>query len=71
MSNQAYDISYLIESEPAEAEQPALRPDLRLAPGPPPAPLPSIASAQEAMARELLQVAEVHEAFIQQYLRTL
>ncbi len=68
MSDQAYDISYLIESEPAKAEAPALPPGLRMAPAPPPAP-PSIASAQEAMARELLQVADAHEAFIQQYLR--
>ncbi|RAN82542.1 hypothetical protein B5P43_00105 [Bacillus sp. SRB_336] len=66
MSEQAYDISYLLESEPARA----VAPDLRIAKAPPVRPSPStVAAAQEALARELLQAAAAHEAMIQQYLR--
>jgi hypothetical protein len=66
MSEQAYDISYLLESEPAKTAAP----DLRIAKAPPAAPPPlTVAAAQEALARELLQAAPAHEAMIQQYLR--
>ncbi|MFC5437249.1 hypothetical protein ACFPME_11820 [Rhodanobacter umsongensis] len=66
MSEQAYDISYLLESEPARAAAP----DLRIAKAPPARPAPStVAAAQEALARELLQAAAAHEAMIEQYLR--
>jgi len=66
MSEHAYDISYLLESEPART----VAPDLRIASAPSPAPAPpSLAAVQEALARELLQAAAVHEAMIEQYLR--
>ena len=67
MSDLAYDITYLIESESAEPAAPS-----RVATRAPAAVAPSLANvvnAQEALARELLQVAEAHEALIQQYLR--
>jgi hypothetical protein len=67
MSDLAYDISYLIESEPAAAPAPALR----VARAVPAAPVPlGVAAAQAALARELLQVAEAHEEWIRQYLHT-
>jgi hypothetical protein len=66
MSDHAYDISHLLESEPVKADVP----DLRIAKAPPVASYQStVAAAQEAMARELLKVAEAHEELIQQYLR--
>jgi len=66
MNDHAYDISYLLESEPARVEMP----DLRMVKAPPaPPPKPSVTEAQEAMARELLQAAAAHEELIQQYLR--
>ena len=66
MSEHAYDISYLLESEPART----VAPDLRIARAPSPAPAPpSLAAVKEALARELLQAAAVHEAMIEQYLR--
>jgi di/tricarboxylate transporter len=70
MSDLAYDISYLLESGPATATAavPAL---LRVASSAPAAPVPlGVAAAQAALARELLQVAEVHEEWIRQYLHT-
>lgn len=66
MSELAYDISHLPESEPFKTAAP----DLRIAKVPPVALPPlSVAAAQEALARELLQAADMHEAMIQQYLR--
>ncbi|GGY26182.1 hypothetical protein GCM10008098_18900 [Rhodanobacter panaciterrae] len=62
MSEQAYDISHLLESEPVRVAAP----DLRIAKAPPPL---SVAAAQEMLARDLLQAADAHEALIQQYLR--
>lgn len=67
MSEQAYDISHLLESEPVRFAAP----DLRIARAPPattPTPPLNVAAAQEALARELLQAAAAHEALIQQYL---
>jgi hypothetical protein len=67
MSDLAYDITYLIESELAEPAAPSRTPTRAPATV---APLPvNAVSAQEALARELLQVADAHEALIQQYLR--
>ncbi|OOG63950.1 hypothetical protein B0E46_08430 [Rhodanobacter sp. B04] len=66
MSDHAYDISYLLESEPAKVETRDLR-ITKTAPVAPPR--PSLAQVQEAMARELMQAAEFHEALIQQYLQ--
>ena len=67
MSDHAYDISYLLESEMTTVEVPIAR----VQKAPPARPLPSpVAAAQEAMARELLQAATAHEALIEQYLRT-
>lgn len=65
MSDLAYDISYLLESESAPSEAPAPR-VTRVAP--PAAVRPSVAAAQAAMARELLQFADAHEEWIRQYL---
>ena len=66
MSEQAYDISHLLESEPVRVAAP----DLQIAKAPPAVPPRlSVAAAQEALARELLQAADAHEALIQQYLR--
>lgn len=67
MSDLAYDITYLIESDSAELAAPSRAPTRT-----PAAVVPSPANAisvQEALARELLQAADAHEALIQQYLR--
>lgn len=67
MSDLAYDISYLLDSEPASAAAPALR----VARAAPTAPVPlGITAAQAALAQELLQAAEAHEEWIRQYLHT-
>ncbi|MDE2307743.1 MAG: hypothetical protein KGJ97_05560 [Xanthomonadaceae bacterium] len=67
MSDHAYDISYLLDSEMTTLEVPIAREQK----APPARPLPSpVAAAQEAMARELMQAAAAHEALIEQYLRT-
>jgi len=66
MNDFVYDISHLLESEPA----PAVAPDSRIAKMSPAAPAPpSVAAVQDSMAQELLQAAEAHDALIQQYLR--
>lgn len=66
MNDVAYDISYLLESEPAMAAAPVLR-VAKVAPAAVPQ---GVAAAQAALARELLQVAEAHEEWIRQYLHT-
>lgn len=65
MSDHAYDISYLLDSDAATAEVPVLH----VAKAPPrPARSPShIAAAQAALALELLQAAGAHEDWIRQY----
>jgi hypothetical protein len=69
MNNEAYDISHLLESEPAKADAPEFR-IVRATPAAPAAPARSVVvSAQEAMAQELLRAAEAHEEMIRQYLR--
>lgn len=67
MSDLAYDITYLIDSELAEPAAPSRAPS-RAPAAVPPSPANAV-NAQEALARELLQAADVHEALIQQYLR--
>ncbi|MEO5829754.1 MAG: hypothetical protein ABIQ36_04210 [Rhodanobacter sp.] len=67
MSEHAYDISYLLESETALAEVPLQR-VAKVAPVAPPG-VCNIAAAQEALARELLQIAEFHDNWISQYTR--
>jgi len=66
MNDVAYDISYLLENEPATAAAPVPR-VARVAPAAVPL---GVAAAQAALARELLQVAEAHEEWIRQYLHT-
>ncbi len=66
MNDLAYDISHLLEPEMAQVEAPTLR--IAKAPRPVPAASGALA-AQEALARELLQVADAHEELIRQYLR--
>lgn len=64
MIDSAYDISYLLDAEPARVAAPVSRVVA------PPAPRkPSQAELQEAMARELLQADQIHEAMVQQFLR--
>jgi hypothetical protein len=66
MSDHAYDISYLLDSEAATVEAP----QLRIVKTPPPAPTTaSLAAVQDAMASELMLADVAHEALIQQYLR--
>lgn len=67
MSEHAYDISYLLESDTALAEAP-LRSVAKVVPVAPPSPC-GIAAAQEALARELLQFADLHDNWIRQYER--
>lgn len=64
MIDSAYDISYLLDAEPARVAPPV--PRVVAAPVPR---KPSQAELQEAMARQLLQADVVHEAMVQQYLR--
>lgn len=64
MIETAYDISYLLDAEPARVETPVSRvvaAPVRREPTP--------AEAQEALARELMQAAAIHEAMVQQFLR--
>jgi hypothetical protein len=66
MNDDAYDISHLLESDWVKIDVP----ERQMAKAPPAAPRQSaVAAAQEAMAQELLMVAEVHEELIKQYLR--
>lgn len=66
MNDSAYDISHLLASAGPPAK-PRIEPVAK-APAPPPAPvIVSVAAAQEAMARELIQAATAHEEMIRQY----
>ena len=66
MSDLAYDISHLLECEPA---RPELR-EVRVAEIVTVVPEPSsLAATQEALARDLLRADDRHEALIQQYLQ--
>ncbi|WP_426702270.1 hypothetical protein ACPPVV_04470 [Rhodanobacter sp. Col0626] len=65
MSEHAYDITYLLDIEPVKLDVPergTVRKPLAAVPA-------SVSALQEAMARELLQADEAHEALIQQFLR--
>lgn len=69
MNDIAYDISHLLEVELHQAETPAPRvvravPDAVASPA-----RSSVAEAQEALARELMQSAAIHDALVQQFLR--
>jgi hypothetical protein len=73
MSDQAYDISHLLDLETIKGELN----ELRIVRTPPPsqqqAPVmksnkSSVAEAQDALARELMGAAVIHEALIRQYL---
>jgi hypothetical protein len=70
MDDQAYDISHLLAQDAAASPAPNLRivetpPTVR----PAAVTVADVASAQDQLARELLQNAAMHEALIQQYLR--
>jgi thiamine kinase-like enzyme len=67
MNDLAYDISPLFESEMIELDGRHFR--SAKAPAPVPCRASNLEALQEAMARELLQEGDAHEAFIQQYLR--
>lgn len=66
MNDAAYDISHLLALEATAPVMPEFRPTkldvVKAQPS-------SVAAAQEALASELLQMAERHEELIQQYLR--
>lgn len=69
MNDIAYDISHLLEVELHQADVPAPRvvravPTVAANPA-----VPSLAEAQQAIARELMQSAAIHDAMVQQYLR--
>lgn len=66
MNDHAYDISHLLESDPIQ-----VAPRIVSAPrAVPDKPRPiSLAEAQEAMARELMQAASLHDALVEQFLR--
>jgi hypothetical protein len=68
MNDMAYDISHLLEVDSPQAETPAPR-AVRAVPAVASRPArSSVAEAQEAMGRELLQFAPLHDALILQYL---
>jgi hypothetical protein len=74
MSDHAYDISHLLDLDAPKVEPTELRivrtPPPSRAPAPVAAPKPQgVAEAQDAMARELLESAAIHEELIEQYLR--
>lgn len=65
----AYDISHLLDVDLPQADTPAPRavravPDAAATP-----PKSGVAAAQEALGRELMQAAPIHDALIQQFLR--
>jgi hypothetical protein len=65
MNDLAYDISHLLDAESAQPA-PASRAPAKSAPAT--APATGTVDAQEALARELLQLAEAHDELIRQYL---
>jgi hypothetical protein len=66
MNASAYDITHLLELEAAAPAMLAFRP---AKPAAVKAAILGVAAAQEALAGELLKLADRHEALIQQYLR--
>ncbi|MEO7051984.1 MAG: hypothetical protein ABI128_10000 [Rhodanobacter sp.] len=69
MNDIAYDISHLFDVEPWQAAAPEARAVRTVPTVLAKLPPPSVAVAQDALARELMQSAPIHEALIQQYLR--
>ena len=69
MNDIAYDITHLLDAERLQAEAPAPRAVRAVPTAPTRAVRSGVAEAQEAMARELIQCAPIHDAMIQQYLR--
>lgn len=65
MNDLAYDISHLLDAESAQPVV-ASRAPVRVVPAA--TPPHGAVDAQEALARELLQLAEVHDELIRQYL---
>ncbi len=65
MNNSAYDISHLLEQELNIIGAPSLR----IVAGPPGDRTADATRAEDQLARELLQGAAMHDAFIEQYLR--
>lgn len=69
MNDSAYDITHLFDVELPQADVPAPR-AVRAVPSAAARPAQSsIAEAQEALARELMQSAAIHDEMVQQYLR--
>jgi hypothetical protein len=69
MTDTAYDITHLLESELASSPPANLRSmKTPLRPATPLRP-PAAPAAEDVLARELMQSAGIHEALIQQYLR--
>ncbi len=69
MNDIAYDIAHLFDLEPERAAAPAPR-VVKAVPAAPVKPeAPGVAAAQQALARELMQSAPIHEALVQQFLR--
>lgn len=69
MNDIAYDISHLFDVESQRPTAPAPRAVKAVLTAAVKSAEPSITAAQEALARELMQSAPIHEALIQQYLR--
>jgi len=69
MNDIAYDITHLLDAERLQAEAPAPRVVRAVPTVPARAVRSGVAEAQEALARELIQCAPIHDAMIQQYLR--
>ena len=69
MNDIAYDISHLLDAESQQADAPAAR-VVRAVPAVTTRAVRSgVSAAQEALARELIQCAPIHDAMVQQYLR--
>ena len=69
MNDIAYDISHLLDAESRQADAPAARAVRAVPTVTTRAVRSGVAAAQEALARELIQCAPIHDAMIQQYLR--
>jgi len=67
MNDHAYDISHLLETEPAFEVQPVSR-VTKVVPRVVEDPGASVAAAQEALAQELLGADAIHEEMIRRYL---
>lgn len=72
MDELAYDISHLLalDAELSGMAVPAARSTRSASPAVAKSRPLSVAEAQEALSRELMAIAEIHDALVQQYLRT-